>query len=146
MSPSPVFDLLGGRRAIGVRVARELDFDAEIRRGFRSPVFASFKANTGLSNSALSRILGVSARTVDRLAAEKRTARIKPALSDRLYRTAKIVALAEEVLEDRDQALEWLASPQKGLGGRKPFDLIETEAGTREVEEELQRIEHGFVA
>jgi len=141
-----VFDLLGGKRAIGTEVERELDFDKEIKRGFRSQVFVSFKANTRLPNSVLSRILGVSARTIDRLVVVKGATRIKPAVSDRLYRTAKVVALAEEVFEDRDQALRWLSSKQRGLGDRMPFDLVETEAGTREVEEELQRIEHGFVA
>ena len=139
-------NLLGGHRAIGTKVERELDFDEVIKEGFRSQVFVSFKANTKLSNSVLSRVLGVSVRTIDRFVVLKGATRIKPAVSDRLYRAAKIVALAEDVIEDRAQALEWLSSKQRGLGDRIPFDLIETEAGTREVEEELQRIEHGFVA
>lgn len=146
MTETLVFDLLGGKRAIGAKVERELDFDEEIKRGFRPEVFVSFKKNTKLSNSVLSRALGVSARSIDRLVMVKGTTRIKPAVSDRLYRIAKIVALAEEVLEDREQALEWLSSKQAGLGNRVPLDLVETEAGTREVEEEMQRIEHGFVA
>jgi putative toxin-antitoxin system antitoxin component (TIGR02293 family) len=146
MSTILVADLLGGAKAIGVKVVRELDFDEEIRRGFRPQVFASFKANTGLPNAVLSRVLGVSPRTVDRFAVSKSAGRIKPATSDRLYRIAKIVALAENVLEDRQQALGWLASKQKGLGDRMPFDLVETDAGSREIEEELLRIEHGFVA
>ena len=146
MTGSLLFGLLGGKRAIGAQVGRELDFDEEIKRGFRPLVFVSFKANTKLPNSVLCRILGVSARTMDRLAGEKGSTRIKPAVSDRLYRSAKIIALAEGVLEDREQALQWLSSRQKGLGDRAPFDLLETEAGTREVEDELQRIEHGFVA
>lgn len=146
MSGELLFNLLGGQRAIGTKVERELDFDEVIKRGFRPQVFASFKANTQLPNSVLSRVLGVSARTIDRFAVLKGAARIKPGVSDRLYRAAKIVALAEGVIEDRAQALEWLSSKQRGLGNRMPFDLIETEAGTRQVEEELQRIEHGFVA
>jgi putative toxin-antitoxin system antitoxin component (TIGR02293 family) len=146
MSEQLVIDLLGGERVIGAKVERELDFDEEIKRGFRPQVFVKFKANTKLPNSILSRVLGVSARTIERLVVLKGAPRIKPAVSDRLYRTAKIVALAEEVLEDRSQALEWLSSKQAGLGDRVPFDLVETEAGTREVEEELQRIEHGFLA
>jgi len=146
MAENVLFDLLGGRQAIGKKVARGLDFDAEIRRGFRHQVFVSFKTKTKLSNSVLSRVLGLSARSIDRLALLNGAARMGPVVSDRLYRTAKIVALAENVMEDRDQALEWLSSKQRGLGERKPFDLIETEAGTREVEEELERIEHGFVA
>jgi putative toxin-antitoxin system antitoxin component (TIGR02293 family) len=106
-------------------------------------VFLSFKANTGLSNSVLSRILGVSDRSINRY---NRSQRMKPSASDRLYRMAKILALAENVLEDREQALNWMSSKQKGLGSQKPLNLIETEAGAREVEEELLRIEHGFVA
>ena len=146
MSGELLFNLLGGQRAIGTKVERELDFDAVIKQGFRPQVFVSFKTNTRLSNSVLARVLGVSMRTIDRFAVLKGVTRIKPAISDRLYRTAKVVALAEDVMEDRVQALEWLSAKQRGLGDRMPFDLIETEAGTREVEEELQRIEHGFVA
>jgi putative toxin-antitoxin system antitoxin component (TIGR02293 family) len=146
MSEQLVIDLLGGEQAIGTAVRRELDFDQEIKRGFRQRVFVSFKTNTGLSNALLSRVLGVSPRTLDRFAPVKSNARIKPAVSDRLYRAAKVVALAEEVLEDRGQALEWLAAKQAGLGNRIPFELLETEAGAREVEDELERIEHSFVA
>ncbi len=146
MAETLVLELLGGPKAIGKRVERELDFDAEIRRGFRPQVFVSFKEKTKLPNTVLSRILGLSGRSIDRLVGSKAAVRMKPAVSDRLYRTAKILALAEYVLEDREQALDWMSSGQQGLGGRKPFDLIETEAGTREVEEELLRIEHGFTA
>ena len=146
MSEALVVDLLGGERAIGTKVERELDFDREIKRGFRPQVFTSFKKSTKLANSVLSRALGVSARTIDRFGVAKGVTRIKPAVSDRLYRIAKIVALAEQTLEDREQALAWLSSQQAGIGNRIPVDLLETEAGTREVEEELQRIEHGFVA
>ncbi|MBI4207264.1 MAG: DUF2384 domain-containing protein [Betaproteobacteria bacterium] len=146
MGEQLVIELLGGTRVLGTKVEREVDFDEQIKRGFRPQVFAKFKANTKLPNAVLSRVLGVSTRTIDRLVTSRSTSRIKPAVSDRLYRAAKVVALAEAVLEDREQALEWLSSKQAGLGNRVPFDLVETEAGTREVEEELQRIEHGFVA
>ena len=145
MSEARVVSLLGGKQAIGTKVERELDFDIEIKKGFRFAVFVSFKKNTNLSNNILSRTLGVSPRSVERMF-ESRVSRIKPAVSDRLYRTAKIIAFAEEALDDRDQALEWLKSKQAGLGDRCPVELLETEAGAREVEEELARIEHGFVA
>jgi putative toxin-antitoxin system antitoxin component (TIGR02293 family) len=136
--------LLGGEKAFGARIERELDFDLQIKRGFRPLVFASFKRNTRFSNKVLCRVLGVSERSVERMAAEDE--RIKPIVSDRLYRAAKVIAFAEEVFESRDAGLEWLETPQTGLVGKKPLDLIETEAGAREVEEELNRIEHGFVA
>jgi putative toxin-antitoxin system antitoxin component (TIGR02293 family) len=138
--------LLGGNKAIGRKAERELDFDDEIRKGFRPQVFLCFKANTGLPNAILARVLGISGRSIDRFGSSKEDARLKPVVSDRLYRAAKILALAEAVLEDREQALQWMSAKQRGLGDKKPFDLIATEAGAREVEDELLRIEHGFVA
>jgi putative toxin-antitoxin system antitoxin component (TIGR02293 family) len=56
---------------------------------------------------------------------------------------AVFAALAEEVLEDAGRAREWLHQPQRGLGNRIPLDLIRTEAGAREVEDLLGRIEYG---
>jgi len=50
------------------------------------------------------------------------------------------------VLEDRKEALAWLHTPQHGLGGLVPIELLATEAGSREIETLLERIEHGFLA
>lgn len=86
--------------------------------------------------------LGVSAKTLQRLS-RRRSARLTPAQGDRLYRLARLVAFAEEVLEDRDRALQWLRQPQRALGDRVPFELMRTEVGSREVEDLLGRIEYG---
>jgi putative toxin-antitoxin system antitoxin component (TIGR02293 family) len=66
--------------------------------------------------------------------------------SDRLYRVAYILALATEVFEDEDAARKWLHAPQYDLAKRIPLEVIQTEAGAREVENLLQRIEHGVMA
>lgn len=58
-------------------------------------------------------------------------------------RVARLHALAERVLEDAAVARGWLRAEQPGLGGRVPLALIRTEAGAREVEDLLGRIEHG---
>lgn len=60
-------------------------------------------------------------------------------------RFAQILALATDIFEDEDRAVEWLRRPQFGLGDKVPLDLINTEAGVREVESLLLRIEHGGV-
>ena len=67
---------------------------------------------------------------------------LSPVESDRIYRFARVVALAEDVFEDGVDALEWLKSPQHGLGGCIPFDMLQTDAGSREVEELLNRIDY----
>lgn len=58
-------------------------------------------------------------------------------------RIIRIFARAADVLEDQDKAMKWLHREQIGLGGRIPLDMIQTEAGEREVENLLGRIEHG---
>lgn len=63
--------------------------------------------------------------------------------SDRIIRFARLMQKALEVLETEDNARQWLASPQYGLGGEAPLHYARTECGAREVEDLLTRIEYG---
>jgi putative toxin-antitoxin system antitoxin component (TIGR02293 family) len=57
------------------------------------------------------------------------------------------MALANNVFgDDEDAAREWLRSEQFGLGGKVPLDLLRTNLGAYLVEQELKRIQHGFLA
>lgn len=84
--------------------------------------------------------LGISKATLHRRQA---VGRLDPAESDRVVRLARLMGKAVEVLESDDHARQWLTSPQFGLGGAVPLDYADTEAGAREVEDLLGRIEHG---
>lgn len=121
-----------------------LDVDREIRRGLPARMLLRFKRRTRMSFEEIAEVLDVSTKTIERAVA--RAGRLSTSASDRLYRMARLVALAERVLEDRDAAMEWLHSPQHGLSGRVPFELLSSEAGARAVESLLERIEHGFLA
>lgn len=63
-----------------------------------------------------------------------------------LDRYKRILARAENVLGNRDNAMEWLRSRPIALGGAMPLDLLETEEGAQKVEDLLGRIEHGVVS
>lgn len=58
-------------------------------------------------------------------------------------RSARIAALACEVLGDPEKAARWLRQPNRALAGRAPLSLLDTELGAREVEAVLRRIEYG---
>ena len=58
---------------------------------------------------------------------------------------ARIFALAVSVLESEEMARKWLHRVQRGLGGRVPIEVIQTEAGAQEVEDLLERIEYGVL-
>lgn len=64
-------------------------------------------------------------------------------INERDYLIQSLLARAVEVLQDKDEALHWLNTPKKALGGKVPLDLAETQVGADEVKDLLSKIEHG---
>ncbi|OOG24339.1 hypothetical protein B1C78_08990 [Thioalkalivibrio denitrificans] len=62
--------------------------------------------------------------------------------SDRAYRIARVIVLAEEVFGSGDIAHDWLVSYNRALGA-KPYELLDTEVGVERVRTVLGRIEFG---
>lgn len=164
-----VISVLGGEKQLGQKVKRRIDFDALIKKGIPLGVISHIKKEFNLPDEVIARIIGVSPRTIARrrktgkmpvsgiqkaVSGGQRKGRVtpislerlSPVESDRVYRFARIVALAEDVFEDKEEALEWLNNTQYGLGGRIPFDMLQTDAGAREVEELLIRIDYGVIS
>jgi putative toxin-antitoxin system antitoxin component (TIGR02293 family) len=48
-------------------------------------------------------------------------------------------------LGSEEKAARWLRRPNRALGNQAPLDLMDSDIGTRQVEEVLGRIEHGIV-
>ena len=89
-------------------------------------------------------------RLRDRLVApatrKRRSQRLKPAESERVERLARVMALAEEVWESREDARQFLTTPHALLDGARPLDLARSELGARRVEELLWRLEYSLPA
>lgn len=101
----------------------------------------ALKESIAISDSQLAQLLGISEKTLSR--ARAANGRLDAVASDRLFRVARIAALAIEVLETAEAALHWLKRPQVGLGGRTPLAMLTTDPGRDQVEKLLLRIEHG---
>ena len=99
--------------------------------------------NAGLTLKELAASLDLSPRSLQR---RRREGRLAPYESDRLYRFARILALAKHYHGDGESATRWLKRPNRALGGRRPLDLIDTEIGARAVENVLGRIAYGGVS
>ena len=136
----PLASVLGGKAAIAAEPATTNEWVARIRSGLPAASAIAFKAALGLTNEELASVLGVSPRTVARLAA---TSHLDPVSGDRLVRSARLYAIAAEVLEDGPAAAHWLKAPQRALGGAVPLELAQTDIGSRAVEALLGRMEHG---
>jgi len=86
--------------------------------------------------------VGVSSRTAQRhkldpkrpLAQEQR---------GRTWRFAQVLAKAQEVFENQEEAEKWLATPAIALDQRRPIDLLSSPVGAELVEQLLGRIELG---
>jgi len=138
-----IISVLGGQNLLG-QAGRKVDLDQLIRKGFPLGANRHVKEALGLTNSQFAKAIGMSERTWARL--QKSEKPLPSDASDRLYRVARLYAFACEVFEDKKDAARWLQSPQIGLGGRVPLDYMQTEAGAREVEDLLGRIEYGVLS
>ncbi len=134
---------LGGEIALGRAVRTTNDLQAAIREGFPQMVVGRVMHSSGLTLRELSATLDLSPRSLQRRRHSGRLARYE---SDRIYRLARIVALAKQYIGDEDAATRWLKRPNRALGGQVPLELIDTELGARAVENALGRIAYGGVS
>jgi putative toxin-antitoxin system antitoxin component (TIGR02293 family) len=111
-----------------------------VRAGLPFAELEALQAGLDLPLDKLAPKLGLSKATLHR---RKLEGRLTPAESDRVMRYARLLGRAVEVLESEAAARRWLSRPQYGLGGAVPLEYAETEAGAREVENVLGRLETG---
>lgn len=138
-----VIEELGGKATLGRMLMTEHDMREAIREGFRPAVVEELMRASGLTLKELAEALDLSPRSLQR---RRRTGRLARYESDRLYRLARIVALADEFLGDHERAIRWLKRPNRALGGITPVAALDTELGARQVENILGRIAYGGVS
>jgi putative toxin-antitoxin system antitoxin component (TIGR02293 family) len=66
--------------------------------------------------------------------------------SDRAVRLARLAALAEKIFGDLKTGMLWLRAPKKRFRSSTPIAMMETEAGSRLVEEALYQIDEGMAS
>ena len=134
---------LGGRNVLRRNLATQRDLCEAIREGFPPAVVEALMRASGLTLKELAEALDLSPRSLQRRRRSGRLARFE---SDRLYRLARIVALAEQSLGDREHAVRWLKRSNRALGGIAPVNAMDTELGARQVENVLGRIAYGGIS
>jgi putative toxin-antitoxin system antitoxin component (TIGR02293 family) len=85
-------------------------------------------------------------RIVPEATFKRRRDRLSAAESERTERMARVVANAEYVWGDLDDARRFLTTPHPALRHSTPIDAALTELGARQVEELLGKIFHGLPA
>ena len=134
---------LGGRSVLGRKLASQRDLCEAIREGFPPAVVEELMRASGLTLKELADALDLSPRSLQRRRRSGRLARFE---SDRLYRLARIVALAQQSLGGQLSAARWLKRANRALGGAAPISAMDTEPGARQVENVLGRIAYGGIS
>jgi putative toxin-antitoxin system antitoxin component (TIGR02293 family) len=141
MTAESIAERLGGAKVLNREVRSDLDLAEAIHEGLSYQSLDHVLMSDDLEPNEAYELVG-SRRTLMRK--KKERTKLSPAESDRLARVVRIIARAEEALGDREKAHRWLRKANRALAGKRPLDLLDSDAGTRMVERILGRIEHGI--
>src|SRR3974377_446755 len=103
-----VVEELGGKQTFGRALSSDQDMREAIRQGFPPAAVQELMQASGLTLKELASALDLSPRSLQR---RRRSGRLARYESDRLYRLARIVAIANECLGDHQRAMRWLKRP-----------------------------------
>ncbi|MAO60136.1 MAG: antitoxin [Alcanivorax sp.] len=124
--------------------ARGARLHEALREGVSYVVYKQLVSVAGLEHQELARYLVIPPATLRRRA---KAGKFKVEESDRLYRFAEVLKAAIDLFEgDRERAVHWLSNPVRGLGDRRPVDMLATSAEVEAVLDLIGRLEHGVFA
>jgi putative toxin-antitoxin system antitoxin component (TIGR02293 family) len=143
MEPRDTGNVLGGQRVLGKTMTSLLELNDAVERGLPK---ATLRIVVQRVFSHASDQRAMMHRIVPEATYKRRRDRLSPSESERTERLARVVAIAEEVWQDRDQARRFLTTPHPEMGGKTPVDAALTELGARQAEEVMARIVYGLPA
>ena len=143
LEPRHIGEVLGGHRVLGEPVTSILELNDAVERGLPKATLRNV-ARRVFSDAAKQRAM--MHRVVPEATYKRRRERLSPAESERTERLARVVAIAEDVWQDREQARRFLTTPHPEIGGKTPIDAALTELGARQAEEVMARIVYGLPA
>ena len=115
---------------------------------------ATGRPDTALVSTQMLQRLGFSKDEIHAIVAPRRTFErrieknqpLSQTEADRVFRLERVAAHAERVFGSAEKAHRWLRKPCRALGGLVPIELLASETGAYQIEEELHAIDHGMFA
>ncbi|WP_224994464.1 antitoxin Xre/MbcA/ParS toxin-binding domain-containing protein [Cesiribacter sp. SM1] len=106
--------------------------------------FRNLQDHSSMPKAELAHFLGVDPTTVDNY--RKQNKKFTGDSAEKLLKLHRLFALGEELFGSTDEFTDWLHMPSPGLEGQKPVGLLHSITGIGEIEKQLNRIIHGYVA
>jgi putative toxin-antitoxin system antitoxin component (TIGR02293 family) len=138
-----IADVLGGQHILGRRLGSLGALNDAVAEGLPKAALRQTASRIFTGKMEQRRLMN---RIVPEATFKRRRNRLNATESARTERIARVVADAEYVWDDRDDARRFLTTPHPALRGRSPLDTAMTELGARQVEEILGKIFHGLPA
>lgn len=117
---------------------------AAIRHGFPASVLKDAGAYFAMPTNRIRGIVRLPETTLHMLV--KRGANLDSASSERIWRLADIMTIAQSVFENAEAAKTWLRTPNRTFQNAAPIDYLDTEPGAMAVRQVLNAIATGGVA
>jgi putative toxin-antitoxin system antitoxin component (TIGR02293 family) len=108
LEPRHIGEVLGGRRVLGKPVTSLLELNDAVERGLPKATLRNVARHV-FADAAEQRAM--MHRIVPEATFKRRRERLSPAESERTERLARVVATAEDVWQDREQARRFLTTP-----------------------------------
>ena len=108
-----------------------------------SDFLKKFIASIGASQNTASRLLGISARTLQRELADTH---LSQELSDRFLQLIDLYKEGVEAFYTLETFKDWLESHKSVFRGKRPFELLHTITGIQQVKEEIIRTKLGILS
>lgn len=139
ITAQPIAEILG----LGTSVRSMQELDSAVNAGLpkRSLVLLSSRLYRDTRAASAFKFKVIPAATWKR-----RQKRLSRQESERIERLARVLAFAEYVLDDRDEARQWMSAPHRELDGNTPLEAAQTEIGARRVESVLNKLLFGLPA
>ena len=110
------------------------------QKGVSKIFLEKLKVMANLDYQKLATALAVTRAT---LINKKKQEKFNASLSERIVGLADLYDYGFKVFEDKEKFNHWMVAPNKALGGKAPFDIINSQFGREEVKNILGRIEYG---
>jgi len=136
-------ELLGGNKIIGRSIHSDMDLYELGKTGVPKRSLLYLAGSINLSMRAISRILHITERTIQR---KKDQDRLNEALSEHIIQIAEVYSRGSEVFDSQEEFHAWVNTVNRALGNKTPIELLSSRYGAQMVLDELGRIEHGVFA
>jgi putative toxin-antitoxin system antitoxin component (TIGR02293 family) len=114
----------------------KLELIGRIRQGVKKSDWKQLIEITGSTEKEFEHILPTSISSM-----QKKSIYSK-ATSERIYELARLFGIGYEVFDTKEDFKKWLITPSKPLGGKAPFELLDSSFGFEMVENEIVRIQY----